>query len=156
MATTNNNIKISTLAKELKMKSGKELIEKLKELGFDDIKSPSGNITPDAFNKLFESIRPSYTEDGIEVEDYLKGNAVIAEFKKKEEPKAAPAPKTEPAPKSAPAPKTEPAPKAESKPAAPKTEEKKAPAQERPAVQEPAAEKPEESDRDKWRGWGCG
>ena len=37
-----------------------------------------------------------------------------------------------------------------------KTEEKKAPAQERPAVQEPAAEKSEESDRDKWRGWGCG
>jgi hypothetical protein len=104
-------IKISTLAKELKMKSGKELIEKLAELGFGDIKSTSSTITPEAFNKLFESIRPSYTEDGIAVEDYLKGNAVIAEFKKKEEPKSAPAPKTEPSPKAAPAPKSAPQPK---------------------------------------------
>ncbi len=84
MAAT-TNVKISTLAKELKMKSGKELIEKLKELGFEDIKSTSSSITPDAFNKLFESIRGSYTSDSVEVEDYLSGKAVIAEFEKKKE-----------------------------------------------------------------------
>ena len=39
MATTNqSSIKISVLAKELKMKSGKELIEKLATLGFGDVK----------------------------------------------------------------------------------------------------------------------
>ena len=44
--------------------------------------------TPEMFNKLFESIRPDYTEDNMDVEDYLSGKAVIAEFeKKKEEPK---------------------------------------------------------------------
>ena len=93
MATTNqSNIKISVLAKELKMKSGKELIEKLAALGFTDVKSTSSSIAPDAFNKLFESIRPSYTEDGVDVEDYISGKRVIAEFAvKKEEPKPAPA-----------------------------------------------------------------
>ena len=85
MAANQSNIKISALAKELKMKSGKELIEKLKALGFDDVKSTSSSIAPDAFNKLFESIRQSYTEDGIDVEDYLTGKAVIPEFSVKVE-----------------------------------------------------------------------
>ena len=85
MAANQSNIKISTLAKELKMKSGKELIEKLKALGFDDVKSTSSSIAPDAFNKLFESIRQSYTENGIDVEDYLTGKAVIPEFSVKAE-----------------------------------------------------------------------
>ena len=44
MAANQSNIKISALAKELKMKSGKELIEKLKALGFDDVKSTSSSI----------------------------------------------------------------------------------------------------------------
>lgn len=91
MATIQST-KVSTLAKELKMKTGKELIEKLKELGFDDIKSTSSNITSEAFNKLFESIRADYTEDGTEVEDYLSGKAFIAEFAEK---KSAPKAKTE-------------------------------------------------------------
>ena len=134
MATT-NSIKISTLAKELKMKSGKELIEKLKELGFDDVKSTSSSIAPDAFNKLFESIRASYTEDSVNVEDYLSGKAVIAEFAKKPEPKAEvkPAPKAEEK-KSAPAP----APKAEVKAEDKKPEPKKDAAKPAPEVKKDA------------------
>ncbi|MBE6609656.1 MAG: translation initiation factor IF-2 [Ruminococcaceae bacterium] len=81
-------MKISTLAKELKMKSGKELIEKLKELGFADIKSTQSTITEDAFNALFESIKPTYMA-GVDIDDYLGGKAVIAEFSGE---KAAPKP----------------------------------------------------------------
>ena len=93
MATTNqnNSMKISTIAKELKMKSGKELIEKLKGLGFEDIKSTQSNITEEAFNALFESLRETYTA-GIDIDDYLSGKAVIAEFAAE---KAKPVKKTE-------------------------------------------------------------
>lgn len=79
MATTNSSVKISALAKELKMKSGKELIEKLKELGFE-YKSVSASIEPEAFNKLFAGISESYTEKSISLEDYIDGKAVITEF----------------------------------------------------------------------------
>ncbi len=79
MATTNPSVKISALAKELKMKSGKELQEKLKELGFE-YKTTSASIEPQAFNKLFASISESYTEKSISLEDYLEGKAVITEF----------------------------------------------------------------------------
>ena len=72
-------MKISALAKELKMKSGKELQEKLKELGFE-YKTTSASIEPQAFNKLFASIIESYTEKSISLEDYLEGKAVITEF----------------------------------------------------------------------------
>ena len=88
MAVSNqSNIKISSLAKELKMKSGKELLEKLKELGYDDIKSTSSNISGDAFNALLASVKDRYTAS-ISIDDYLSGKAVIAEFAAKTEPKA--------------------------------------------------------------------
>ena len=80
------SIKLSSLAKELKMKSSKELIEKLTELGYNDFKTTS-SITADnadAFNKLFESIKERYTA-GISIDSYLKGEAVIEEFKVKAE-----------------------------------------------------------------------
>ncbi len=85
MAVTNQtaSVKISTLAKELKMKSGKELTDKLKALGYEDVKS-SSNITPEMFNVLMESLKDTYTAD-ISIENYLSGKAVISEFKKKEE-----------------------------------------------------------------------
>ncbi len=90
MAVTNQtaSVKISALAKELKMKSGKELTDKLKTLGYEDVKS-SSNITPEMFNALMESLKDTYTAD-ISIENYLSGKAVIAGFEKKEEkPKAA-------------------------------------------------------------------
>ncbi len=80
------SVKLSSLAKELKMKSSKELIEKLSELGYNDFKTTS-SITADnadAFNKLFESIKERYTA-GISIDSYLKGEAVIEEFKVKAE-----------------------------------------------------------------------
>ena len=85
MAVTNKptSIKISTLAKELKFKSGKEIVEKLKSLGYEDVKS-TGNITGEQFNALMESIRERYTAD-ISIEDYLGGKAVIKEFTVKPE-----------------------------------------------------------------------
>ncbi len=87
MAVSNqSNIKISSLAKELKMKSGKELLEKLKELGYDDIKSTSSSISGDAFNALLASVKDRYTAS-ISIDDYLSGRAVIAEFAAKPEPK---------------------------------------------------------------------
>ncbi|MBR2474574.1 MAG: translation initiation factor IF-2 [Clostridia bacterium] len=146
MATTNQStIKISALAKELKMKSGKELIEKLSTLGFTDIKSTSSSIAPDAFNKLFESIRASYTEDGIDVDDYVSGKAVIKEFaQKKAAPEAPKVAKPEPKAEVKAEPKEEP--KKEVK-AEPKTESKtetkseKKPAQEQKKTSEaPKAE----------------
>jgi len=122
MATTNQNssMKISTIAKELKMKSGKELIEKLKTLGFEDIKSTQSNITEEAFNALFESLKNTYTA-GIDIDDYLSGKAVIAEFAPKSEEKPAPAKKTEKKEEKTEASKKEIAPKKE---AAPKAEKK--------------------------------
>ncbi len=80
------SIKLSSLAKELKMKSSKELIEKFTELGYADFKTTS-SITVDnaeAFNKLFESIKERYTA-GISIDSYLKGESVIEEFKVKVE-----------------------------------------------------------------------
>ena len=149
MATTNqSNIKISTLAKELKMKSGKELIEKLAALGFADIKSTSSSIAPDAFNKLFESIRASYTEDGVDVDDYVSGKVVIAEFAVKKE---APEKKTEKVEEKVAKPEvkteTKPAEAAKKQPAAPKTEDKKPIEEKKPVeakkpVEEKKVEKP--------------
>ena len=85
MAVTNKptSIKISTWAKELKFKSGQEIVEKLKSLGYEDVKS-TGNITGEQFNALMESIRERYTAD-ISIEDYLGGKAVIKEFTVKPE-----------------------------------------------------------------------
>ena len=86
MAVSNqSNIKISSLAKELKMKSGKELLEKLKELGYDDIKSTSSSISGEPFNALLASVKDRYTAS-ISIDDYLSGKAVIAEFAAKPEP----------------------------------------------------------------------
>ncbi len=123
-------VTVSTLAKELKFKTGKELTEKLAALGYGDLKSSSG-VSPEAFNKLFESIRADYTEDGVDVEEYLSGKAVISEFERqKEEPK--------PQPKKPEAPKT-----AEGKPEAKKHETKK-PESVKPEVKKPEAAKPAE------------
>ena len=55
--TKESNIKISSLAKEQKMKSGKELLEKLKELGYEEIKSTSSSISGEAFNALLASVK---------------------------------------------------------------------------------------------------
>ena len=90
MAEKQQSIKLSSLAKELKMKSSKELIEKLTALGYPDFKTTS-SITADnaeVFNKLFESIKDRYTA-GISIEAYLGKEAIIEEFEVKEEPKAA-------------------------------------------------------------------
>ena len=87
MAEKQQSIKLSSLAKELKMKSSKELIEKLTELGCKDAKVTL-NMTDDnkvVFNKLFESIKERYTA-GISIESYLKGESVIEEFTVKAEP----------------------------------------------------------------------
>ena len=139
MATTNqnNSMKISTIAKELKMKSGKELIEKLKGLGFEDIKSTQSNITEEAFNALFESLRETYTA-GIDIDDYLSGKAVIAEFAAE---KAKPVKKTEKKKE-----ETEEKPKEEKKAvkeAAPEVSEKPAKAKEVKKSEPKAEKKPE-------------
>ena len=91
MAATNKptSVKISSLAKELKLKSGKEIVEKLKALGYEDVKS-TGNISGEQFNALMDSIRDRFTAD-VSIEDYLGGKAVIKEFAVKEEPEKAPA-----------------------------------------------------------------
>ncbi len=127
--STTASVKITTLAKELKMKSGKELTDKLKALGYPDVKS-SSNITPEMFNVLMGSIKADYTAD-ISIEDYLAGKVIIEGFEKKakETPKAPAAKAEKPEAKSAKTDKTEKevketkAPKAEQKPA-----EKPAPA----------------------------
>ncbi len=75
-------VKISSLAKDLKMKSSKELVEKLTELGYSDIKTTSA-IDAEQFNKLFENIKERY-KVSISIEDYLSGKAVIDEFEIKQ------------------------------------------------------------------------
>ena len=91
MAATNKptSVKISSLAKELKLKSGKEIVEKLKALGYEDVKS-TGSISGEQFNALMDSIKDRFTAD-ISIEDYLSGKAVISEFTVKPEPEKAPA-----------------------------------------------------------------
>ncbi len=158
MAVSNqSNIKISSLAKELKMKSGKELLEKLKELGYEDIKSTSSSISGDAFNVLLASVKDRYTAS-ISIDDYLSGKAVVAEFsakpEEKVEEKKPEEKKTEKEPKAEvkkevkkeekPAPKAE-KPKAEAKPVksekpSVKAEEKKPAAPKTPEKVEPKAE----------------
>ena len=83
MATANQmtSIKISALAKELKMKSGKEIVEILKARGYEDVKS-TGSIFGEQFNILMESLKDRFNED-ITIEEYLSGKAVIEEFAKK-------------------------------------------------------------------------
>ncbi len=86
--TTTASVKITTLAKELKMKSGKELTELLKTLGYPDVKS-SSNVTPEMFNAVMENLKVTYTAD-VSIEDYLAGKVAISGFEKKSEeaPKA--------------------------------------------------------------------
>ena len=136
MAVFSQALKISSLAKELGMKSSKELLDKLKELGFDEFKASSNSITPKAFNALFESIRESYTCGEIEITAYIGGEAFIPGFEiKKEEPKPEPAKEVK-----------KPEPKAEEKKPAQKTVEKK-PEEKKPALKaeekKPAQPKPE-------------
>ena len=160
--TKESNIKISSLAKELKMKSGKELLEKLKELGYEEIKSTSSSISGEAFNALLASVKERYTAS-ISIDDYLSGKAVIAEFAVKPEPKAEETPKAEEKPKAAEPektakkevkaepkkeeaksekPKSEPKPvKAEEKKAPEKTEKKPEPKQSAPKPAQPQKER---------------
>ena len=152
MAEKQQSIKLSSLAKELKMKSSKELIEKLTELGYPDFKTSSSITAADSemFNKLFESIKDRYTVN-ISIETYLKGEAIIEEFKVEE------APKTEEKPVKAPAkteekeenkvpekakPDAEKKPETAKKPTADKAVEKAV--SEKPKAAEPRQTKPEE------------
>ena len=115
MAEKQQSIKLSTLAKELKMKSSKELVEKLTELGCKDAKTTLSMTAENVviFNKLFESIKDRYTA-GISIEAYIGREAVIEEFAAKSEPieekEPEPVKKEEKAPETAkPAEKKEPA-----------------------------------------------
>ena len=87
---------------------------------------------------------------GISGDEYRKLNKVYAAEMEKMEQEELEAKRNKRAAREA-----EKAEKAEKKAKA-KAEAEKTPVQEQPAAQETAAEKPEESDRDKWRGWGCG
>lgn len=151
MAEKQQSIKLSTLAKELKMKS-KELVEKLAELGYPGFKTTQ-SITADnaeMFNKLFESIKERYTA-GISIDAYIGGELIIEEFAVKEEaPKVEAEKKPEKSVKAAEdaKPKAEEKPKAENiKAETPKTEVEKKPVKKTEKVTEaresvkPAAEK---------------
>ncbi len=124
------------------MKSGKELTEKLKALGYEDVKS-AGSISGEMFNALMDSIKGSYTAE-ITIEDYIAGKVVISEFVKKDEASA-----EKPADKPAKALKAEkPAEQTEEKAAKPvekkeKPAEVKTPEKKAEAKPEVKAEKPQ-------------